>query len=132
MIIDMGHWVSSTPLPDGGMGFVYIITHIGTGHYYIGQKVLSFTRKIPPLKGYKRKRKMKKDSGWSSYTGSSTQLNEDIARLGKEQFTFRIVMWCKSKNELNYEEAKLQFKNDVLHDELSYNSWIHCRCAKFK
>ena len=55
-----------TDMPEGTIGFVYMITNKEDGKFYIGKKSLYSHRTLPPLKGYKRKRKVIKESNWSS------------------------------------------------------------------
>ena len=86
--------------------------------------------KRKPLKGYKRNRITKTESTWKIYTGSSKELNEDIAKYGKDKFTFTILEWCNSKFELGYKEIKRQILADVLLKEDYYNGIINCRLGK--
>ena len=44
--------------PEETFGFIYEVTHIPSGKKYIGKKQLFFNKKLPPLKGYKRWRKV--------------------------------------------------------------------------
>ena len=48
----------------------------------------------------------------------------------KSNFSFKILKPCDSKWELAYEEAKLQFKLDVLISNNYYNGIINCRIGK--
>jgi hypothetical protein len=115
----------SNELIDKYVGFVYIIRNKDNGKYYIGKK--SFT-KVKRYQKNKKKKRMLIESEWESYTGSNLDLNEDIAngaRIEKE-----ILHLCKSKAEMSYYEAKLQFEYDVLRDEKAYNQWIMVRVRK--
>ncbi len=42
-------------IPEGYIGFVYLITNLKTGQNYIGKKLTQFKRTKPPLKGKKLK-----------------------------------------------------------------------------
>ena len=95
-------------------GFVYIITNEVTGRRYIGRKYFWTVRKLPPLKGKKRKRVQRKESDWKEYYGSSDILKADIEQYGKENFRREIVSLHPNKQETNYHEMKLQFMLDVL------------------
>ena len=44
------------------IGFVYLITDKSNGMKYVGKKLLKSVRKLPPLKGYKRRRTVIKES----------------------------------------------------------------------
>ena len=84
----------------------------------------------PPLKGKKRKRLIKNQTDWKKYTGSSNYLNDDIEKHGIENFSFLILKWCNSKWMLGYEEAKLQFEEEVLLTDKYYNGIINLRIGK--
>ena len=64
-------------------GYVYRITNLVSGHDYIGRKYFNTVRKLNPLKGFKRKRKVTKETDWQEYWGSSKRLLEDIEKLVK-------------------------------------------------
>ena len=53
------------------VGFVYIITNLETNMKYVGKKLFTSKRTLPPLKGKTRKRKVVKESDWMEYYGSS-------------------------------------------------------------
>jgi hypothetical protein len=123
-----GHWESlAGPMPLLCVGFVYRITDTVNNKKYIGQKILKFSKKLPPLKGRRRKRKISKPSDWEVYTGSSNELNVSIARFGKDKFKFEILTWCKNKTDLNYEEVRQIVLTDALYDPSYYNQYIFAR-----
>jgi hypothetical protein len=130
--MELGHWNlnESVYVSDNFFGFVYIIENLQTGRYYIGKKQCIRKIKKKPLKGRVNKRIDIKESDWKTYTGSSNDLNEDIARLGKDNFKFTIIKICNSKWELAYEEIKEQLKRDVLRDPNSYNGIINVRIGR--
>lgn len=121
---DLGHWEYSGSIDAGAVGFVYLITELSTGRYYIGKKVLTFKVTKKPLKGKTRKRKGSKESDWRTYTGSSDELNALIEKRGKAAFSFVILRVCRSRAELNYHEAKEQFLRGCLESGQSFNRWI--------
>lgn len=94
-------------------GFVYIITNDITGCSYVGKKYFWHIRHRK-IKRQRRKKRYVSDSGWRDYTGSSDELNDDIAKYGIENFTFKIVEVFKTRREVDYAEASLQFRLDVL------------------
>ena len=95
-------------------GFVYIITNLETNKKYIGKKFFHHTKKLPPLKGMKRKRTVVKESDWETYYGSSNILKEELKQHGKDKFKREIIKLCTNKKELTYWETKLQFAYGVL------------------
>ena len=114
-------------LPEGSVGFVYLITNLTNNRKYIGKKLAQFKRSKPPLKGRKNKRRTTVESDWRTYYGSSDELNEDIEIIGKENFKREILYYCYSKAELSYIEAREQLKHKVLETDDYYNGHIRVR-----
>lgn len=124
--MNTGHWNSvCTVQPEEYYGFIYNITHRETGKKYIGKKVFRFKKKLPPLKGKKRRRVVYYDSDWKEYTGSSKSLNEDIDKYGKDAFDFLIVSQHKYNSSLWYAEIKAIVECDaLLYPDRYYNGQI--------
>ena len=120
-------------LPEDCVGFVYLITHQLSGRKYIGKKLAKFSKttyRVVKLKnGNKKRKKIKSkiDSDWQLYYGSNIELNQDIARLGADNFTREILFYCRSKAECSYIEAREQFNHRVLESDDYYNGQIVCR-----
>lgn len=130
--MDLGHWqlAEGLDLNSEAFGFVYEICCKPLDKKYIGRKQCLSKIKRKPLKGKKRKRIEQKESDWKTYTGSSKELNEDIQKYGKENFTFTIIEWCGSKWELGYKEIKRQIEQDVILSESFYNGILNVRIGK--
>ena len=117
-------------IPEGAIGFVYIIRHNedeltrdrSTDSWYIGKKSLYSHRTLPPLKGQKRKRKVVKESDWINYQSSNKEVQQ-----WPTQFK-RILQYAYSKKELTYLETKYLFQYNALEDKNSFNGNI---LAKF-
>lgn len=109
------------------IGFVYQITNLQNGKKYIGKKWFWSTKKLPPLKGKKRKRTVKKESDWMKYFGSSEEVKLLVEQHGEDNFEREILRLCKTKGECTYYEAKLQFDFDVLLRDDYYNEFIGCK-----
>jgi len=114
-------------IPEGVIGFIYLITNLKTGQKYIGKKLAQFKRTKPPLKGKKNKRRSTVESDWRDYWGSSDRLQADVAQLGPENFTREILYYCTSKAEMSYIEAREQFDRRVLESDEYYNGIINVR-----
>lgn len=112
-------------------GFVYKITNTKTGEFYIGKKSLySNLKKRIGVRAKKatgtRKtfERVRKESDWQKYYGSSKEMLLDISKMGKENFHREILELCCSKKYLSYSEFAWQVKLDVLKTKTSYNGNI--------
>lgn len=108
-------------------GFVYLITNEIDQKKYVGKK-LFWSSKTKTVK--KKKKRFKVESDWADYYGSNKELQEDVERLGADNFKREILRLCRSKGECSYYEAKLQFEKDVLTSDEYYNSWIMVKVHK--
>ena len=110
---------------DDHFGFVYCITNTLTGKRYIGRKYFFQLRK--PRGGGRR---VKSESDWKKYYGSSRELTEDRKQQGNLVFKRDILSLHKSKGLTNFEETRQLFLNNVLTEAMSdgtpafYNSNI--------
>lgn len=129
---DTGHWIlqEGVNITDETFGFLYSITNNITNKKYIGKKQCISKIRRQPLKGKTRKRICYKQSDWKTYTSSSNDLNEDIIKYGKENFTFEIIRTCDSKWALAYFEIKEQIDRDVLFKDEYFNGIINVRIGK--
>jgi hypothetical protein len=109
------------------VGFVYLITDLSNNKKYIGKKGFISTNRLPPLKGKTRKRVVRKESDWQKYFGSSEEVKALVEAAGQENFKREILHLCKTKGEMSYMEAKLQFQYDVLLRDDFYNAFIGCK-----
>ena len=112
-------------LPENCVGFVYVLT-APDGVGYVGKKISTAT-KYKVVKG--KKKKIKGDSNWKSYYGSSEQFVQRVQDC-KLQTKREILHFCFSKAEMGYLEAKEQFNRDVLLTNDYDNGWIMCRVTK--
>jgi len=90
-------------------GFVYRITNLQSGKQYIGRKY--FWQKRKPRNGG---RKRTSESNWKAYYGSSKELTEDRKLLGNQTFRREIISLHKTLGQVNYEETRQLFLNNVL------------------
>ena len=115
-------------------GFIYKITNLETGKYYIGKKAFFHNKKkkltkkeIAEQTGPGRKattRVDQVDSGWKSYWGSSKELLADVKKLGEDKFERLILKFAKTKKQLTYYELESQILHNALFDITSYNDNI--------
>lgn len=122
--------LESIPNNQEVIGFVYKITNLVTGKFYIGKKNLHSKRKVRISKTEKEATKSRKvfkqvvkESDWLSYYGSCKELKDDVLRMGPEKFEREILEFCCTSKYLSYSELAYQIKNDVLTSN-SYNGNI--------
>lgn len=110
------------------VGFVYLITDLENNKKYIGKKNFWSTRRLPPLKGKTRRRVKKVESDWKEYYGSNEKIKLLVEEFSGDRFKREILHLCKSKGEMSYVEAKLQFEHEVLFRDDYYNEFIGLKC----
>ena len=101
-------------MPENTFGFIYEVCYVPTNEKYLGKKVLYFNRTLPPLKGFKRKRKVVKESDWLTYYGSHSKIKQLLSEGKQENFSRKILEFAFNKKHLTYLETKYQFCNNVL------------------
>ena len=113
---------------DNFFGFVYCITNNTNGRQYIGRK---YFWKFRTPRG--KKRKVKSESDWKNYYGSSEELKEEIQQLGRHNFSRVMLSLHKTAGKTNFAETRQLFLKGVLTESLSdgtpkyYNSNILSR-----
>lgn len=80
--------------------FVYLISYEG-GERYIGKKAVRAIRRKPPLKGYKRNRRIMTNLPFVKYKGSHERA-KDLVPIKKE-----ILYQCSQRKAATYMEMKL-------------------------
>ena len=119
--------------PEGAVGFVYKITNVHTGKFYIGKKILRFkrtkalTKKELTLITDKRSSKKKTvitESDWKTYYGSEEKLKNDIKLYGTDYLSRVIICICNSTKQMTYQEVKQQILHGCLESDNCYNSQI--------
>ena len=105
---DLGHWSCSFKFdPSKHFGFLYCIHNTVTNQFYVGKKQFRHM-------GRKSSKHYGKEMAWRNYTGSSTHLNKDIAKYGKDKFKFTIIDTYNTKGGLYYAEAFVQMLTECM------------------
>ena len=113
--------------PEEYQGFVYQITELHTNKKYIGKKNFWKPKILPINKKRKRRVRTRVESDWKTYFSSSQQIQRIVEEAGGDKFKREILKLCKTKGEMSYHEAKLQFEHNVLLRDDYYNEFIGCR-----
>lgn len=117
--------------PEGTFGFIYRITRLSDGKFYIGRKNL-YSERTKPLtkkeiseqtgKGRRpTKKKVVAESDWKRYFGSNPTLKADLKELGEDAFKREILHLCDHKKQMTYQELRYQILNGCLETENSFN-----------
>ena len=121
----MSNWVhkgqdisSIEQMPVGTIGFVYVIEDINTREWYIGKKMITSNRTLPPLKGQTKKRKVVKESDWKGYQSS----NKTVRDWFSPKKT--ILKYCFTKKQLTYWENQALYCTNALLDQDCLNDNI--------
>ena len=99
-------------------GFLYLIVNNISGRAYIGRKQY---RKG----GKKSSKSYGQQNAWRQYTSSSATLKEDIATLGKENFSFYALAEYEDRTDLHYWENYLIYTNGCLLSGDWYNNHVN-------
>ena len=113
--------------PEDYQGFVYQITELDSNKKYIGKKNFWKPKTLPITKSRKRRVRTRTESDWRQYYGSSDEVRKLVESRGQDKFKREIIKLCKTKGDMSYYEAKMQFDNDVLLRKDYYNSFIGCK-----
>lgn len=113
--------------PEDFQGFVYEITELDTNKKYIGKKNFWKPKTLPITKKRKRRVRTRAESDWKQYYGSSNEVCTLVEERGTDKFRRVILKLCKTKGDMSYHEAKLQFDNNVLLNDDYFNNFIGCK-----
>lgn len=113
--------------PEEYQGFVYLITELDTGKKYIGKKNFWRPKVLPKNSKRNRRVRTRVESDWKKYFGSNKEVQALVESKGIENYKREILHFCKTKGEMSYYEAKLQFDHDVLLRDDYYNEFIGCK-----
>lgn len=120
----MCNWIGISDVE--ATGFIYKISEISTGKYYIGKKSLTLKKTTNGKFKNGNTRKIKKTvkSDWETYWGSSIEFKAYVKEKGKECFKREILRYCNGKKNLSYWENWYLYTEQVLLDDKSFNKNI--------
>lgn len=119
-------------VPEGVIGFVYLITSLTDGRMYVGKKLFTKAgyKMVKNKKGMAKRKKVRLESDWKTYHGSNDELNLLYDKIGEDKFRKEILYLCTSLSELSYMELREQIDRRVLETPLYFNAWIMAKVRK--
>jgi len=115
------HWIGVKPNPHEYFGFIYVITDVTAGRYYVGKKQYWAARrikgcrsKVTDKRSSKWKSKCWSESDWRFYKGSSKNLQAWMEDHPTHQYEYRIVKQCRAKGTLHYSEIEALVRSGCL------------------
>lgn len=120
--------------PENTYGFIYKITRIEDGKFYIGRKNL-YSERTKALtkkelaehtgKGKKpAKKKVIAESDWKDYYGSEASLKIEVKQIGKGAFKREVLHLCTHKKQMTYQELRHQILQGCLESDNCFNGNI--------
>lgn len=103
-------WRNTDLIKSNTIGFVYKITHVISGEFYIGKKNL-----------YSKKKGKKVESNWKNYYGSNKDFLSFVKQEGKDKFIREILLTCDGAYKLTYWEIDTIIKHNWIDDEKCWN-----------
>ena len=123
-----GQYITSRDeMPQGTIGFIYLLTHISSGRKYIGRKLVDKAHRRQKNKKIIRTRI---ESDWREYWSSSPDVKELVESEGHANFTREIIGFASGRAILNYAEECLQYSLGVLESDEWLNSNIRSKAYK--
>ena len=122
-----GKDLEESDIPTTALGFIYKIVHVDTGRWYIGRKMLT-SASSKMVNG--KKKKIRKESDWRTYFGSSPYLIEEMKENGKDAYTREIILFVSTKSQLLVAEEYYLHVSGSMFTEMSYNSNIRSKIFK--
>jgi hypothetical protein len=114
-------------IPKNAIAFLYMITHVDSGRWYIGRKNL-FRKVVKIVKG-KKKRSLA-PSEWKDYWSSSDYLKEQVKELGQDKFKREILIFVETASATIYGEEALLYMTGAMFDPLCINGHIRTKIMR--
>ena len=119
-------------IPEKAIAFLYMITHIETGRWYIGRKSMyrKVTKNVKMKNGTVKKKRELAPSDWKDYWSSSDYLKEFVAEEGEDKFRREILIFVETASATIYGEEALLYMTGSMFDPLCFNGHIRTKIMK--
>ena len=127
-----GSPITDDRIPTDAIAFLYMITHIPSGKWYIGRKNLyrKVTKTVKGKNGVSKKKKELAPSDWKDYWSSSDYLKEFVAEEGEDKFVREILIFVETASATIYGEEALLYMTGSMFDPLCFNGHIRTKIMK--
>src|SRR5574343_111863 len=127
-----GSPITDERIPEKAVAFLYMITHVETGRWYIGRKNIfrKVTKTIKTKAGIPRKKRSLVDSDWRSYWSSSDYLKDLVKEEGEDKFKREILLFVETAAATIYGEEALLYITGSMFDPLCINGHIRTKIMK--
>lgn len=119
-------------IPEKAIAFLYIITHVETGRWYIGRKNIfrKVTKNVKRKNGTIKKQRSLVQSDWKDYWSSSDYLKEMVKELGEDKFKREIMIFVETAAATIYSEESLLYMTGSMFDPLCINGHIRTKIMR--
>ena len=119
-------------IPEKAIAFLYMITHVDTGRWYIGRKNLfkKVTKMVKNKSGTSKKKRSLAPSDWKDYWSSSDYLKELVSLEGKDKFKREILLFVETASATIYSEECLLYMTGSMFDPLCFNGHIRTKIMR--
>jgi hypothetical protein len=127
-----GKEITDEEIPEKAVAFLYIITHVETGRWYIGRKNIfrKVTKSVKLKNGNLRKKRSLVGSDWRKYWSSSEFLKEWVKQEGEEKFKREILIFVETAAATIYGEESLLYMSGAMFDPLCMNGHIRTKIMR--
>jgi hypothetical protein len=119
-------------IPENSIAFLYMITHVETGRWYIGRKNLyrKVTKMVKNKNGTSKKKRSLVFSDWKEYWSSSDYLKEMIKEHGEDNFKREILIFVETASATIYSEEALLYMTGAMFEPLCINGHIRTKIMR--
>jgi len=119
-------------IPETATAFLYLITHLESGRWYIGRKTMTkkVTKTVTLKNGKKKKKAFREYNDWKDYWSSSDFLKDWVAQEGQDKFLREILIFVETPAATIYGEEALLYMTGAMFDPLCINGHIRTKIMR--
>lgn len=134
-----GKLLVESEIPEKAIAFLYLITHLESGRWYVGRKNLhrrvtknvKVTKVVKGVKVIKvKKQRSLVSSDWKNYWSSSDYLKRLVKELGANKFEREILIFVETAAATIYSEESILYMSGAMFDPLCINGHIRTKIMR--